>query len=83
MTQGGNVVFCPVTRETWEEHAKAKSGDCGGQSVYHCLSYNEDRKWERCVEKSLVKEGIPVQCHILKNHNTIVHFIILTYYCIH
>lgn len=64
MTQGGNVVFCPVTRETWEERAKAKSGDCGGQSVYHCLSDNEGRKWERCVEKSLVKEGF---CPIFTN----------------
>lgn len=48
MTQGGNVVFCPVTRETWEERAKAKSGDCGGQSVYHCLSDNEQEVGKMC-----------------------------------
>lgn len=57
MRQGGNVDVCPVTKEAWEERAKAKSGDCGGQSVYHCLTDNEGRKWERCVEKSLMKEG--------------------------
>lgn len=62
MTQKGNVHLCPVTRKTWEERAKAKSGDCGGQSVYHCLSDSEGWKWERCVEKSLIKEGILSQC---------------------
>lgn len=56
MTQKGNVDECPITKETWEE--RAKSGDCGGQKVYHCLADYEGWKWERCVEKSLVKEGI-------------------------
>lgn len=58
MSQKGNVDVCPVTMKTWKDREEAKREDCGGQSVYHCLSDNEDRKWERCVEKSLIKEGI-------------------------
>lgn len=58
MTYNGNVDVCPINKKTWEERAEAKSGDCGGQSVYHCLADSEGKKWERCVEKSLVKEGI-------------------------
>lgn len=58
MSQKGNVDFCPVTMKTWMDRAEAKHGDCGGQSVYHCLVDNEGRKWEKCVEKSLIKEGI-------------------------
>lgn len=57
MSQKGNVDACPVTEEAWEERARAKSGDCGGQSVYHCLTDNEGEKWERCVETALIKEG--------------------------
>lgn len=61
MTYKGNVDVCPVTKEEWEERAVAKHGECGGQNVYHCLADIEGRKWERCVEKSLVKKGIPLQ----------------------
>ena len=25
--------------------------------MYHCLSDNEGRKWEKCVQQSLIKEG--------------------------
>lgn len=57
MTQQGNVDVCPVTKETWEARAEAKKADCGGQSVYHCLADSEGRKWEKCVEKALIKEG--------------------------
>uniref|UniRef100_K1PX79 Uncharacterized protein n=1 Tax=Magallana gigas TaxID=29159 RepID=K1PX79_MAGGI len=53
----GNVDVCPVTKEAWDARAKTKSGDCGGQSVYHCLADSEGGKWERCVEKTLVIEG--------------------------
>lgn len=60
MTYNENLDVCPITKETWEKRAEEKSVDCGGQSVYHCLADNEGRKWERCVEKSLIKEGI---CH--------------------
>lgn len=49
--------MCPVTKEAWDARAKTKSGDCGGQSVYHCLADSEGGKWERCVEKTLVIEG--------------------------
>lgn len=52
-----NVDVCPVTKEAWDARAKTKSGDCGGQSVYHCLADSEGGKWERCVEKTLVIEG--------------------------
>lgn len=58
MTQGGNVDVCPITKEAWEERAKAISEECDGQSEYHCLADRNGRKWERCVEKSLVKGGI-------------------------
>lgn len=58
MTQQGNVDVCPVTKETWEARAEAKKADCGGQSVYHCLADSEGRKWEKCVEKALIKEGV-------------------------
>lgn len=58
MTYKGNVDVCPVTKEEWEERAVAKHGECGGQNVYHCLTDIEGGKWERCVEKSLVKQGI-------------------------
>lgn len=61
MTDKGKVDVCPVTKDAWEERAEAKSGECGGQNVYHCLADIEGRKWERCVEKSLVKKGIPLQ----------------------
>lgn len=61
MTQRGNVDVCPITKEAWEARAKAKRGDCGVQSVYHCLADNEGRKWERCVEEILIKGGIPLQ----------------------
>lgn len=53
----GNVDVCPVTKETWEARAEAKKADCGGQSVYHCLSDIEGRKWEKCVQRTLVIEG--------------------------
>lgn len=60
MTQkaSGNVDACPITKETWEARTEAKKADCGGQSVYHCLADGEGRKWERCVEKTRIKEGI-------------------------
>lgn len=58
MTYKGNVDVCSVTKEEWEERAVAKHGECGGQIVYHCLADSEGGKWERCVEKSLVKQGI-------------------------
>ncbi|XP_065929955.1 uncharacterized protein [Magallana gigas] len=60
MTQkaSGNVDACPVTKETWEARAEAKKADCGGQSVYHCLADSEGRKWERCVEKTRIKEDV-------------------------
>lgn len=47
----------PVTKKAWDARAKTKSGDCGRQSVYHCLTDSEGGKWERCVEKTLVIEG--------------------------
>lgn len=53
----GNVDACPVTKEIWEAREEAKKGDCGGQSVYHCLADKEGRKWERCVEKTRIKQG--------------------------
>nr|XP_022344810.1 uncharacterized protein LOC111137587 isoform X2 [Crassostrea virginica] len=56
-TNEGNVDVCPVTKETWEARAEAKKADCGGQSVYHCLSDIKGRKWEKCVQRTLVIEG--------------------------
>lgn len=69
MVQEGNVNICPITKEEWEARAKEKqyAYDCGGQNVYHCLADNEGRKWERCVEKSLIKKGISVGSIILQN----------------
>ncbi|XP_062583495.1 uncharacterized protein LOC134245236 [Saccostrea cucullata] len=61
MSREGNAEACPVTKETWEERAKIKQGDCGGQSVYHCLSDSKGWKWERCVEKTKIIKG---QCPI-------------------
>lgn len=55
MAKEGNVKYCPVNKEMWEAHAIEV--DCGGLNSYHCLSDNEGRKWERCVEKALIKEG--------------------------
>ncbi|XP_048752250.2 uncharacterized protein LOC130046343 [Ostrea edulis] len=57
----GNVDSCPVTTDTWEARAMIKQSDCGGQSVYHCLSDNKGRKWEKCVEKTQLIGG---QCPI-------------------
>nr|XP_022345787.1 uncharacterized protein LOC111138215 isoform X2 [Crassostrea virginica] len=53
----GNTDACPVTKEAWEKRAAERETECGGESVYHCLSDNEGRKWERCVLQSLIKEG--------------------------
>lgn len=55
MAKKGNVKFCPINKETWE--SRSKEHDCGGLNSYHCLSDTENRKWERCVEKALIKEG--------------------------
>lgn len=57
MSQKGKVDVCPITKEAWEARATAKRGDCGGQSVYHCLPDRQGGKWERCVEISRIKEG--------------------------
>ncbi|XP_062614756.1 uncharacterized protein LOC134281862 [Saccostrea cucullata] len=57
----GNIDVCPVTKETWEARAAIKQADCGGQSVYHCLSDSKGWKWERCVEKTKIIGG---QCPI-------------------
>ncbi|XP_048752248.2 uncharacterized protein LOC125663875 [Ostrea edulis] len=57
MDMVGNVDFCPVTTDTWEARAMLKQSDCGGQSVYHCLSDNKGRKWEKCVEKTQLIGG--------------------------
>lgn len=51
----GIVKFFPITKETWE--ARAEKGNCAGLNSYHCLSNNMDRKWERCIKKTLIKEG--------------------------
>lgn len=51
----GIVKVCPITEKMWK--ARAKNVNCAGLNSYHCLSDNEDRKWERCIEKSLIKEG--------------------------
>lgn len=55
MAKKGNVKFCPINKETWE--SRAIEHDCGGLNSYHCLSDTENRKWEGCVEKALIKEG--------------------------
>lgn len=55
MTKEGVVKFCPITEKRWK--ARAKNVNCAGLNSYHCLSDNEDRKWERCIEKALIKEG--------------------------
>eukprot|EP00105_Crassostrea_gigas_P004985 XP_011418407.1 PREDICTED: uncharacterized protein LOC105321698 [Crassostrea gigas] len=55
MAKEGNVEYCPIIKDMWE--ARAIEVDCGGLNSYHCLTDNEGRKWERCVEKSLIKEG--------------------------
>ncbi|XP_078336199.1 uncharacterized protein LOC111138215 isoform X2 [Crassostrea virginica] len=60
----GNTDSCPVTKEAWEKRAAERDSECGGESVYHCLSDNEGRKWERCVLRSLIKEG---NCPIFTN----------------
>ncbi|XP_061196694.1 uncharacterized protein LOC133204970 [Saccostrea echinata] len=64
MSGEGNTDACPVTKETWEARAAMKKADCGGQSVYHCLSDSVGGKWERCVEKSKIIGG---QCPIFTN----------------
>lgn len=53
----GSVDVCPVNKEAWDARAEAKKTDCGGASVYHCLSDMKGWKWEKCVEKTLISEG--------------------------
>lgn len=53
----GSVDVCPVKKEAWDARAEAKKTDCGGASVYHCLSDIKGWKWEKCVEKTLISEG--------------------------
>ena len=67
--QIGNIDACPVTKEAWEKRAAERDSECGGESVYHCLSDNEGRKWEKCVLQSLIKKG-----------NLILHITILLSY---
>lgn len=55
MAKEGNVKHCPIVKDTWE--ARALEIDCGGLNSYHCLTDNEGKKWERCVEKALINEG--------------------------
>ncbi|XP_065934335.1 uncharacterized protein [Magallana gigas] len=55
MTMEGIVKVCPITEKMWK--TRAKNVNCAGLNSYHCLSDNEDRKWERCIEKALIKEG--------------------------
>nr|XP_022338667.1 uncharacterized protein LOC111134133 isoform X1 [Crassostrea virginica] len=54
---GGGVDVCPVTKEAWEARAEERKAECGGLSVYHCLPDSKGRKWEKCVEKTLVDKG--------------------------
>lgn len=65
MAKEGNVKHCPIVKDTWE--ARAIEIDCGGLNSYHCLTDNEGRKWERCVEKALIKEGNSYVQHVKRN----------------
>lgn len=51
----GNVDVCPSTKDAWE--ARANIVNCGYGIEYHCLSDSLGRKWEKCVERTLISEG--------------------------
>ncbi|XP_078336204.1 uncharacterized protein LOC111133377 isoform X3 [Crassostrea virginica] len=53
----GNVDACPVTKDSWISRAGLKKADCGGGTVYHCLTDSNNNKWEKCLEKTLILEG--------------------------
>ena len=57
MKSEGNVDACPVTKDSWISRAGLKKADCGGGTVYHCLTDSSNNKWEKCLEKTLILEG--------------------------
>ena len=52
----GNVDVCPVTKEDWETRAEIANCGYDDKIIYHCLSDNLGRKWEKCMEKTLISE---------------------------
>lgn len=51
----GIVKVCFIIEKMWK--ICVKNVNCVGFNFYYCLFDNEDRKWERCIEKVLIKEG--------------------------
>lgn len=63
----GNVDACPITKETYDARAAAQKPDSGGQSVFHCLSDNDRRKWEKGVQPSRVLGGWLICLYVKRN----------------
>ena len=72
----GSVDTCPVTKNAWETRAKLMKDECDFERVYHCLSDGKGRKWEKCIQKTLILEGNMLElryfpCFLYEIHTTI------------
>lgn len=75
MSQKGNVDFCPSTRETWEERAKAKSGDCGGQTIVWLIARTGSGRdvWKKHWSKKVFVTKCNFEASFSKHIYTCVH----------